>query len=347
MKVFRNLSSEADCIKGEALARELDLPQHSPMVYRRCGLSGLHVSAIAMGLHCRDRDTDAAGMQQALIQEALDLGVNHFDLSATCVRNIRTSGRPMDELLGPLREHRHDIILAAHIGFGSRRTGAVAFGSRKDVISSLDSVLKGLSLDYVDILYSDRHDPNTPLEETMEALAASVRQGKALYVGLSGYAPAMARKAIATLRRLGTPPVVCQASFSVLNPWAEDALLDILRAYGVSFVADNPLASGALRAEALQGGRSGDRGSFANNGSVTLPAMLSKIAADRDQSISQLALSWVLQNHHVSAVVIDPEASGDLLDLCSAVTHTSFSAAELETISALAQADPYGQLGLM
>jgi L-glyceraldehyde 3-phosphate reductase len=199
-------------------------------------------------------------------------------------------------------------------------------------------------LEYVDILYSDRYDPNTPLEETMGALASAVRQGKALYVGLAGYAPAMARRAVEILYELGIPPVVCQAPFSVLNPWAEDALLDILDSYRVSFVADNPLASGELDG-AVRPDEDKDYDQWPwKVGARAVTKDLSVIAEARNQNLSQLALSWVLRNCHVSSAIITPQTIGQLDDLCAAVRHTSFTAVELETIAELLQSGQYGPL---
>lgn len=323
------------------MARELDPPQHPPMVYRRCGFSGLHVSAIAVGLPCGTNGTGQYGSHRALVQRALDHGITHFDLPASWAGSDGTSSKPLQGVLAVLRQHRDDVVLAAHIGFGTRRKRSVGFGSRKDLLSSLNAVLRGLSLDYVDILYSDRYDPNTPLEETMEALASAVRQGKALYAGLAGYAPAMARRAVEILYELGNPPIVCQAPFSVLNPWVEDALLDILDSYRVSFVADNPLASGTLDTEIPSSGNQG-YGQWPGQAVGSATEELSKIADDRGQNLSQLALSWVLRNCRVSSAIITPQTCRQLDDFCAAVAHTSFTAVELE---AIVQSTKVGQCG--
>ncbi|MEY9997994.1 L-glyceraldehyde 3-phosphate reductase [Streptomyces sp. V4I8] len=324
--------------QGVPLARELDLLRHPPMVYRRCGFSGLHVSALAVGLPWSTNDKGQAGIHRVLVQRALDLGITHFDVPASWAATTGGSGKQMQGALANLRRHRDDVVLAAHIGFGARRQQSVGFGSRKVLLSSLHAVLRGLSLEYVDILYSDRYDPNTPLEETMGALASAVRQGKALYVGLAGYAPAMARRAVEILSDIGIPPIVCQAPFSVLNPWAEDALLDILDSYRVSFVADNPLASGELdwTVQSDEDKDYGQRPWMPRARSVT--NNLSVLAEARNQNLSQLALSWVLHNCRVSSAVITPRTVSQLEDLCAAVGHTSFTAVELETITELLRA---------
>jgi L-glyceraldehyde 3-phosphate reductase len=282
-----------------------------------------------------------------MVQRALDLGITHFDFPASWSGRIGVPGKQMQSTLASLRQHRDDVVLAAHVGFGARRRPSVGFGSRKDLLSALNAILRGLSLDYVDILYSDRYDPNTPLEETMDALASAVSQGKALYVGLAGYAPAMARRAIEVLYKLGNPPIVCQAPFSMLNPWAEDALLDILDSYSVSFVADNPLASGALDTTT----RLSESHAYSQWGSQVGVGdgveTLARIAKNRSQNVSQLALSWALRNYRVSSAIVTPQTPRQLDDLSAAVAHTSFTAGELEAINELIDTTQHGHPQLL
>ncbi|MFD8396195.1 aldo/keto reductase [Streptomyces sp. NPDC059680] len=269
-----------------------------------------------------------------MAQRSFHRGITHFDLPTSWTERRAVSGRPMSDVLGGLRGHRDDIVLAAHVGFGARQGHSFGFGSRKHVMSSLDSTLRKLSLEYVDILYSDRYDPSTPLEETMGALVSAVNQGKAFYIGLAGYAPTMARRAVELLHKLGNPPIVCQASFSVLNPWAEEALLDVLDSYQVSFVADNPLANGLLdQSEFLNANRGRDSLMWPMRDQADFD-VLETIAADRGQTLSQLALSWVLRDRRVSSVIISPGSALQLDELCAAVDQTSFTAAELEAITA-------------
>ncbi|MEV7003697.1 aldo/keto reductase [Streptomyces sp. NPDC093982] len=329
------------------MASELDLPRHPQMDLRRCGFSGLHVSAIAVGMPCNIHNKSEFGYQRAMVHRALDLGITHFDFPASWSGRIGVPGKQTQGTLASLRQHRDDVVLAAHIGFGARRRRSVGFGSRKDLVSALNVILRGLSLDYVDILYSDRYDPNTPLEETMEALSSAVTQGKALYVGLSGYAPAMARRAIEILYKLGNPPIVCQAPFSMVNPWAEDALLDILDSYSVSFVADNPLASGALDASTQLSGNHRHSQWASQSGLGSAAEVLAMIADTRSQNISQLALSWVLRNRRVSSAIITPETPRQLDDLSASAAHTSFTAGELEAINELITATYQGHPRLL
>lgn len=321
-------------MQEELLGQGSAASKQPEMLYRRCGYSGLHVSAIALGLPLSAGDRLQPGLRKAMAQRAFDRGITHFDLPASWMRRRPTSGRRMSDALAGLRRHRDDVVLAAHVGFGARQGQSAGFGSRKQLLSSLDAILRGLSLEYVDVLYSDRYDPSSPLEETMEALVSAVHQGKAFYIGLAGYAPIMARRAVEILYRLGTPPIVCQASFSMLNPWVEEALLDVLDSYRVSFVADNPMANGLLSEETLLNVNHG-RGSVVRSmRDNTDFHLLKTIAAARGQTLSQLALSWVLRDRRVSSAIITPESPARLVELCAAVDQTSFTAAELEAITA-------------
>ncbi|WP_129312372.1 aldo/keto reductase [Streptomyces sp. L2] len=321
-------------MQGELLAHESTASSTPRMLYRRCGYSGLHVSAISLCLALNAGHRRHPSLRKTMRRRAFERGVTHFDLPATWVGRGAVPSRRMGDALAGLRHRRDDVVLAAHAGFRSRQGQSLGFGSRKQLLSTLDSVLRGLSLEYVDILYSDRFDPGTPLEETMSALVSAVHQGKAFYIGLAGYAPTMARRAVEMLYELGCPPVVCQGSFSLLNPWAEEALLDVLDSHQVSFVADNPLANGLLNTEmVLDFGRSRDSLVWPMRENTDF-GLLKATAAGRGQTLSQLALSWVLRDRRVSSAIINPESPAQLDELCAAVDQTSFTEAELEAITA-------------
>ncbi|MEU2718299.1 aldo/keto reductase [Streptomyces sp. NPDC007205] len=321
-------------MQGELLAYESALSRTPHMPYRRCGYSGLHVSAISLCVPLSASNRRQPGLRKTLAQRAFDRGISHFDLPASWMARRSVSSRRMNDALAGLRRQRDEIVLAAHVGFGTRQGQSFGFGSRKQLMSSLDSVLRGLSLEYVDILYSDRYDPSTPLEETMGALVSAVNQGKAFYIGLAGYAPTMARRAIEILYELGSSPIVCQGSFSVLNRWAEEALLDVLDFYRVSFVADNPLANGLLDTKTFRNVNSHrDQLMWPMRDHTDLD-LLKTVASARGQTLAQLALSWVLRDRRVSSAIITPESPAQLDELCAAAEQTSFTEAELEVITA-------------
>lgn len=304
------------------------------MTYRRCGNSGLHVSSLSLALSFDTGDERHPGLQKPLIRKAFGAGINHFDLPASwAARNIGQYSHARSTL-STLRQYREEVVISAHVGFGSRHGQASGFGSRKQILSSLSAILRGLSLECVDVLYSDRYDPHTPLEETMAALASAVKQGKALYLGLSGYAPAMARRAVDILYDLGTPPVVYQGSFSVLNPWPEDALLDILDSYGVSFIADNPLASGLLDSDDFFESKQRTRPLNWQVDPVE-PAIdsLKGFAKTRGQSLSQLALSWVLRDQQVSSAIITPNSLLQLEEFWGVIEQAPLAENELQEIA--------------
>jgi L-glyceraldehyde 3-phosphate reductase len=281
--------------------------------YRRCGTSGLLLPAISLGLwqnfgHDRPLDTS-----RAIVRRAFDLGITHFDLAnnygppyGSAEENF---GRLMEQ---DLRPYRDELVISSKAGYDMWLGPYGDHGSRKYLLASLDQSLQRLGLDYVDIFYSHRFDPDTPLEETMGALDTAVRQGKALYAGISSYSPAKTKEAAAILRDLGTPLLIHQPSYSMLNRWIEDGLLDVLGELGVGCIVFSPLAQGMLTDKYLHGIPSDSRA--AQNGSFS-PSLLSddalerirglnEIAQERGQSLAQLALAWTLRDPRVTSTLI-------------------------------------------
>jgi L-glyceraldehyde 3-phosphate reductase len=281
--------------------------------YRRCGASGLLLPAISLGLwqnfgHDRPLDTS-----RAIVRRAFDLGITHFDLAnnygppyGSAEENF---GRLMEQ---DLRPYRDELVISSKAGYDMWPGPYGDHGSRKYVLASLDQSLQRLGLDYVDIFYSHRFDPETPLEETMGALDTAVRQGKALYAGISSYSPAKTNEAAAILRDLGTPLLIHQPSYSMLNRWIEDGLLDVLGELGVGCIVFSPLAQGMLTDKYLHGIPSDSRA--AQNGSFS-PGLLSdealerirglnEIAQQRGQSLAQLALAWTLRDPRITSALI-------------------------------------------
>ena len=287
--------------------------RYERMDYRRSGRSGLRLPGVSLGLwqnfgHDRPLDTS-----RAIVRRAFDLGITHFDLAnnygppyGSAEENF---GRLLQQDLGPYRD---ELIISSKAGYDMWPGPYGEWGSRKYLLASLDQSLKRLGLDYVDIFYSHRFDPETPLEETMGALDSAVREGKALYVGISSYSAAKTREAHAILRELGTPLVIHQPSYSMLNRWIEPELLDVLGELGVGCIVFSPLAQGMLTDKYLDGIPEGSRAS--RDGSLS-PSLideqalakikaLNEIAARRGQTLAQLALAWTLRDPRVTSTLV-------------------------------------------
>ena len=287
--------------------------RYERMDYRRSGRSGLRLPGVSLGLwqnfgHDRPLDTS-----RAIVRRAFDLGITHFDLAnnygppyGSAEENF---GRLLQQDLGPYRD---ELIISSKAGYDMWPGPYGEWGSRKYLLASLDQSLKRLGLDYVDIFYSHRFDPETPLEETMGALDSAVREGKALYVGISSYSAAKTREAYAILRELGTPLVIHQPSYSMLNRWIEPELLDVLGELGVGCIVFSPLAQGMLTDKYLDGIPEGSRAS--RDGSLS-PSLideqalakikaLNEIAARRGQTLAQLALAWTLRDPRVTSTLV-------------------------------------------
>jgi L-glyceraldehyde 3-phosphate reductase len=283
------------------------------MPYRRCGTSGLLLPAISLGLwqnfgHDRPLDTS-----REIVRRAFDLGITHFDLANNYGPPYGSAEENFGRLMTQdLRPYRDELVISTKAGYDMWPGPYGDHGSRKYLLASLDQSLQRMGLDYVDIFYSHRFDPETPLEETMGALDTAVRQGKALYAGISSYSPAKTHEASAILRGLGTPLLIHQPSYSMLNRWIEDGLLDELGELGVGCIVFSPLAQGMLTDKYLNGIPGDSRA--AHNGSLSSDLLsddalariraLNEIAQQRGQSLAQLALAWTLRDPRVTSALI-------------------------------------------
>ena len=312
------------------------------MVYRRCGASGILLPALSLGLWHNFGNITPFGVQQSLLRTAFDNGITHFDLAnnygppyGEAERNF---GIHMDR---DWHTHRDELILSTKAGYDMWPGPYGNHGSRKHMIASLDQSLKRMHVDYVDIFYHHRPDPDTPLEETMGALDQIVRSGKALYAGISNYGPAEAERAIAILRRLGTPCLIEQFRYSLLERRIEDGLMDMLRRERVGCIAFSPLARGVLTGKYLGGIPADSRAArdprYLKPDSIT-PGQLEKVArlkaiADaRGQKLHQMALQWVLRDESVTSALIGASTPEQILDNIECLHGAPFTAEELARI---------------
>jgi L-glyceraldehyde 3-phosphate reductase len=314
------------------------------MPYRRCGRSGLSLPAISLGLWQNFGGVDDFETGRAILRRAFDLGVTHFDLAnnygppyGSAEENF---GRWMAEDFRPFRD---ELIISTKAGYDMWPGPYGDGGSRKYLLASLDQSLQRMGLDYVDIFYSHRVDPSTPLEETMGALVQAHRQGKALYIGISSYSPELTREAVAILKSEGVPLLIHQPSYSIVNRWIEHGLLDTLESLGVGCIAFSPLAQGLLTRKYLAGVPDDAR---AVRG-VHFPAeairpenlahvrALDEIAQGRGQTLAQMAIAWVLRDPRVTSALIGARTVAQLEDSLAALNGLAFSADELARIDAL------------
>jgi L-glyceraldehyde 3-phosphate reductase len=309
--------------------------------YRRCGRSGLLLPEISLGLWQNFGDGTPLAEQRAILRRAFDLGVTHFDLANNYGPPYGSAeinfGRIMRE---DFRRYRDELIISTKAGYDMWPGPYGEWGSRKYLLASLDQSLRRMGLDYVDIFYSHRFDPDTPLEETMGALDFAVRSGKALYAGISSYSAERTAQAAAILRRLGTPLLIHQPSYSMLNRWIEGGLLDVLGREGIGCIAFSPLAQGVLTGKYLDGVPAGSRAS--RNGSLTGGQLseqtlahvraLAEVAASRGQTLAQLALSWALRDPRVTSVLIGASSVGQLEENLAAAGRSDFTDDELARI---------------
>jgi L-glyceraldehyde 3-phosphate reductase len=309
--------------------------------YRRCGRSGLTLPAISLGFWHNFGDDKPIENQRAVVRRAFDLGVTHFDLANNYGPPNGTAETNLGRLLKEdFAGYRDELVISTKAGWGMWPGPYGDFGSRKYLISSLDQSLQRLGLDYVDIFYHHRPDPDTPLEETMGALDAVVRAGKALYVGVSSYSPGHTKRAADILRQLGTPLVIHQPSYSMFNRWIEGGLLDVLGEEGVGCIAFTALAQGLLTNRYLNGvpqdsraaqGKSLDQDMISEENLGRVRA-LNEIAQSRGQSLAQLALSWVLRDERMTSTLVGASSVAQLEDNVAAVKRLDFSADELAAI---------------
>jgi len=318
------------------------------MLYNFCGKSGLKRPAVSLGLWHNFGDTTSLSNARAMIHTAFDLGITHFDLANNYGPPAGSAELNFGKLLAQdLSAYRDELIISTKAGYNMWPGPYGEWGSRKYLLSSLDQSLQRMSLEYVDIFYSHRFDPNTPLEETMSALETAYRQGKALYVGLSSYSAAKTREAHDILKARGVPVLIHQPSYSMLNRWVEeDKLLDTLGDLGIGTICFSPLAQGMLTDKYLnaipKNSRAGQEGTALSEKMLTPENLkrikaLNEIAKKRKQSLAQMALSWVLRRKEVTSVLIGASSPEQITENVGALEHLIFTDDELKEIDTYAQ----------
>ena len=319
--------------------------RYDRMAYRRVGASGLHLPAISLGLWQNFGEDRPIATQRAIVRRAFDRGVTHFDLANNYGPPYGSAETNFGQILrSDLRSHRDELIISTKAGYDMWPGPYGDRGSRKYLLASLDQSLGRMGLDYVDIFYSHRFDPDTRLEETMGALDTAVRQGKALYVGISSYSGTRTREAAAILRDLGTPLLIHQPSYSMLNRWIEADLLDVLAEERIGAIAFSPLAQGLLTDRYLAGVPAGSRaasgGSFRQelltDANLANVRGLNEIARQRGQTLAQMALAWTLRDPRVASALIGASSVAQLDDNLAALEHLAFEPAELGEIDRFA-----------
>jgi len=315
--------------------------RYQQMPYRRTGRSGLLLPAVSLGLWQNFGDVNPLATQRAVLRRAFDLGVTHFDLANNYGPPYGSAEINFGRLLAEdFRPYRDELVLSTKAGYDMWPGPYGDLGSRKYLLASLDASLKRMGLDYVDIFYSHRADPDTPLEETMGALHTAVTSGRALYAGISSYSAERTARAASILAEMGTPLLIHQPSYSMLNRWIEDGLLDTIGELGVGCIAFSPLAQGMLTDRYLNGVPAGSRASRPGSLSTDLLTdealghirSLNDIAAARGQSLAQLALSWALRDARVTSVLIGASSVRQLEDSLAATANLTFDDDELTRI---------------
>ncbi|WNR46740.1 L-glyceraldehyde 3-phosphate reductase [Paenibacillus roseipurpureus] len=316
--------------------------RYAEMKYNRSGKSGLKLPAISLGLWHNFGGVDLHENGKAMLLRSFDLGITHFDLA----NNYGPPPGSAEELMGrvlksDLAAYRDELIISTKAGYYMWEGPYGEWGSKKYLVSSLDQSLKRMGLEYVDIFYSHRPDPNTPLEETMAALDQIVRQGKALYVGISSYSPEQTKEAAAILKRMGTPLLIHQPVYSMFNRWIEDGLQDVLDENGVGSIAFCPLAQGLLTNKYVSGipadSRAGRPGTFLKSNDITEEKLsqinqLNEIASSRGQSLAQMALAWVLRGGRVTSALIGASRVSQIEENVAALKNLEFAPEELDAI---------------
>ncbi len=314
--------------------------RYQEMKYNRCGKSGLKMPAISLGTWQHFGESDAFAINRAIVCRAFDLGITHIDLA----NNYGDPPGSTEEIIGKilrndLRSHRDELIITTKAGYGMWEGPYGEWSSRKYLVASLDQSLKRLGLDYVDIFYSHRYDPETPLEETMAALDLIVRQGKALYIGLSNYNAETTAAALKVLKDLGTPCLIHQPSYSMYNRWVEDGLLDLLEREGVGSVVFQPLQRGALTSAFLDGIPAASASSLREIGiteeRVAKSRKLNELARERGQTLAQMSLAWVLRGGRVTSALVGAKVVAHVEDNVKALDNLEFSQEELDQIESI------------
>jgi L-glyceraldehyde 3-phosphate reductase len=317
--------------------------RYDEMTYNRCGKWGLKLPAVSLGLWHNFGGIDILENGRAMLHRAFDLGITHFDLA----NNYGPPPGSAEENFGKIlkqdfKAYRDELIISSKAGYLMWPGPYGEWGSRKYVLASLDQSLKRMGLDYVDIFYSHRPDPDTPLEETMMALDQAVRSGKALYAGISNYPADMTREASRILKELGTPCLIHQPRYSMFERWVEDGLLDVLEEEGIGCIPFSPLAQGLLTNKYLKGIPEGSRATrevFLKKEDVDSAhdkiVALNKIAQNRGQSLAQMALAWVLKDKRITSVLIGASSVQQIDDNVEMLKKRTFSAEELQKIESI------------
>jgi L-glyceraldehyde 3-phosphate reductase len=319
--------------------------RYESMVYNRCGRSGLKLPAISLGLWHNFGGVDALENARAMLRRAFDLGITHFDLA----NNYGPPPGSAEENFGKIVRHdfaryRDELIISSKAGYWMWPGPYGEWGSRKYLIASLDQSLRRMGLDYVDIFYHHRPDPETPLEETMQALDQIVRSGKALYVGISSYTAEQTREAARILRSLGTPCLIHQPSYSLFNRWIEDGLLQVLGEAGIGCIAFSPLAQGLLTDKYLDGipgdSRAARPHGFLKPEHITEDKRakvrrLNQVARARGQTLAQMALAWVLRHREMTSALIGASRVSQIEDAVGALKNLALASEELQTIESI------------
>jgi L-glyceraldehyde 3-phosphate reductase len=321
--------------------------RYETLTYNRCGHSGLDLPAISLGLWHNFGEDNPFERQQTMCRAAFDLGITHFDLANNYGPPPGSAELAFGKLLATdFAAHRDELIISTKAGYRMWPGPYGEWGSRKYLLASLDQSLRRMGLEYVDIFYSHRVDPTTPLEETMGALASAVQQGKALYVGLSSYNSARTTEAARILRALGTPCLIHQPSYSMLNRWIEsDNLLDTIQREGIGCIVFSPLAQGMLTGKYLHGipddsrARAGKslRKDFIADETIERVRALHEIARNRGQSLAQMAISWVLRDKRVTSALIGASRVEQVTEIAGALQNVTFAQEELQEIDLYAR----------
>ncbi|MFI5955513.1 L-glyceraldehyde 3-phosphate reductase [Cryptosporangium sp. NPDC051539] len=320
---------------------QADDARYEKLPYRRTGRSGLKLPAVSLGLWQNFGDETPLTTQRAILRRAFDLGVTHIDLANNYGPPYGTAETNFGRIFAEdFKPYRDELVISTKAGYDMWPGPYGEWGSRKYVLASLDQSLERMGLDYVDIFYSHRFDPETPLEETMGALHTAVTSGRALYAGISSYSPERTAEAAQILRELGTPLLIHQPSYSMLNRWIEPELLDTLGDLGIGCIAFSPLAQGLLTSRYLDGIPADSR--VAREGSATSSMLtddllarvrsLNEIADGRGQTLAQMALAWALRDERVTSVLVGASSVAQLEDNLAATQNLSFTEAELADI---------------
>ena len=320
-----------------------DKSRYDRISYKRSGKSGLKLPAISLGLWQNFGGVDVFENGRAVCRRAFDLGITHFDLANNYGPPYGSAEENFGKILQTdFKNYRDEMVISTKAGYDMWPGPYGDFGSRKYLLSSLDQSLKRMGLDYVDIFYSHRPDPETPLEETMGALAHAVKQGKALYVGISNYPADKTLEASRILRDLGTPCLIHQPKYSMFDRWVEDGLLDVLEQEGIGCIPFSPLAQGLLTDRYLNGIPNGSRATRSRHlkpeqviGSLGKVRLLNEMAVKRGQKLAQMALAWILKDQRITSVLIGASSIAQLESNVAALQNVSFSEEELEQINTI------------